>query len=154
MRTRRIVDYTYTNFAPLGDATLAVYFGICWPDTGMGELVMPAWSREAFGSTKHIPGSNRNDTHQMGMGPYRNSYNVWLESRAGFRALETLQQATGTLTLPRNICDLDGTEIDLFGTIYVQLADVGLKTVGGARNYLDGSVECLTSWELPNEEGD
>lgn len=148
VRTRRMTEYTFTNFE-------GVWFAI--QRTDESESRMPGWQQETFGTTKHIPGSNLNDTYFTGYGPLTISYSVWLESKSDYAALQALKQTSGTLTLPSNICAFapngsDAVEIDYFGVRYTKLSDVALMGISDVLLSLDGSVECITNWQWNREE--
>lgn len=151
MSDHSILDYTLTNYLADGE-TEPVYFGIYWEDPS--DLKMQGGRQDVFGRTRHIAGSDLNHTYFGGKGPVRWNYRIWLASRDDHERLEGFKQTYGTLTIPRNIAELPGTDIEREGIVYRVLENVALMDIDSVMIELPETVECVTYWQRNSRDGE
>ncbi|MGE3796856.1 MAG: hypothetical protein AB7G88_03365 [Thermomicrobiales bacterium] len=131
MTAPHLLEMTHTNFA-------GVHFAI---RSGTGNDVrLSGWSQPNIAPTRHIPGSDRSITFQMGRGPMVLSYSAEFQDRADYAAIQALIGTTGILQVPRRVCELaqtpavDGVrsveEVNYFGRIYTRVTEIILMDVG------------------------
>ena len=155
--TMNIEDYSYCRFSTDAEPDTVVGFAIYWPSDD--ELRMPAWSQEEYTNTIHIPGSNLNDTYFMGSGPLQNGYDIFLATIDEYNALKAMKAESGTLWLPKSICELTGyDEIYMFERTYVQVTECALMSLSGPSVVFGGdesaTIECSTSWQINGSDDD
>lgn len=121
----------YTGFG-------SVLFGIRANDE-TGDL--PEWASQGVLATRHVPGSNRNITQLLGMGPQTVTYRVFCETRGDYRALLALRQTTATLTVVANGTVAEGEYESIHGMGYLRIADVTLLDVTNPVFEIDQVVE-------------
>lgn len=117
---------------------------ILWPETS---LSMPDWEIAPVSNTRHIPGSNRNTTQLLGLGPSVLTHRLWLDTRDDYRALEALVQTTGSLVLFAEMTTAEETYLDIHGEGHAQFDDVLLKSLSGKEVFPDGTVETTAVFE-------
>lgn len=150
MSQPHILEQSLANFE-------GVYFGILNGGAG-DDLRMPGWSQDNISVTRHIPGSNRNVTFQMGRGPMTIAYRVHLATETDHAALQALVGDEGVLLVPKRICELPQTdpdangvravsEVDYFGRIYKRITEVKLMDAGSPQVGQDGTVETTLSFQ-------
>lgn len=117
---------------------------IMWPDTS---LSMPDWEPQPISNTRHIPGSNRNITQTLGLGPHRVTHRLWLDTHDDYRDLEALLQTEGTLVLFAEMTTAAGTHVDIHGEGHLQITSVLLASLSDRALFPDGTVEVTAVFE-------
>lgn len=96
---------------------------------GQGSAVINSWQQESVYAEEHIPGANDSDLFLLGLGPKMVTWRIETPTLDDYRALETLQQTAGVLRVPTGTSTELATEVDYFGDIYDEIADVTLLSV-------------------------
>lgn len=146
MATAHLLEQVHTNF---GGVPFAIRAG-----TGQ-DVRLPGWSQTNVSATRHIPGSGRSVTFQMGRGSMGVSYTIECQRREDYEALQDLVGSTGVLQIPRRVCELPQTQPDddgnqavkdvlYFGRVYTRITEIILMDVGqpmpGDGDYIETTV--------------
>lgn len=114
---------------------------------GQGAAIVNSWEQQAISSEEHVPGSNNTDLFLMGLGPKTATWRIETSSIDDYRALEALQQTSGTLRLPTGTSTEAATEVDYFGTIWDEIPDVTLMQLARPVVHMGGKVQAdATFW--------
>jgi hypothetical protein len=129
----------------------SIPFGILWPD---GELAMLDWQFQSFKTVRHVPGSNRNITQNLGKGPQTITYRLWIESMTDLLNLKERVLETDTLVLFASMTSAPDTYRDVHGEGYVYLDDVELTDLGQPSIFRDGDgnlvIEVDATFQRPS----
>jgi hypothetical protein len=120
-------------------------FDILWESN---EPALPGWEQQEYVNTVHVPGSDFNDTYFMGSGPLMRALRVVCADRAAYEALHALKRTAGVLRMPATLNELGAAvEVDYFGTIYAELADVTLIGLSDVRVWVHGEIEVTAQFQ-------
>jgi hypothetical protein len=129
-----------------------VGFRVLWD----GDLAdMLGWEQDAYSASQHIPGSNRNVTFLLGLGPLRRTLRVVCDTQSHYDNLRAMRQTEATLRVyaaMNDLNDADVTEVNLFGTAYAEITDVLLLSTQNVRKAVDGSVVCEATFQREEPE--
>ena len=118
--------------------------------SGSGSVIVSDFVRDSFTGTRHIPGSDTNDTFLMGRGPATVTWRIESPTLEDHQDLDALVQTTGTLRIPHGVTTAPHTESVFYGDVYDEIATVTLLTLGNLEIRNDGTVHAdatfLGSW--------
>lgn len=109
---------------------------------------LPIWDQRSYTNTIHVPGGNDNETFLMGLSELTVTYTLECDDAAAYATLAGLVQTSGTLRIPQTVAENIGSEVDYFGTIYTEYANVTLIGLSQPRIALDRSVQVEGTFQL------
>lgn len=130
-------------------------FRILW-ETGSDSTELPAWSRQSYVVTNHIPGSDITETDALGSGEWVRSYRAEVEDKYMLATLRGLQQSVGRLRVPaamNDLVDADVVEEMIAGDLYARIDNVFLKSVTDERISVNGTCSAMLTFTKEPADG-
>lgn len=130
-----------------GDTASPSAFGYFRAQRDAASGVYPDWEQELISTTRHIPGSSRNDTYISGFGLATLTLSVWFGDRDAYRKIRAMHGTTNTLRLLALFTSQDGPVQHILDNDYEEFADTTLIGIGRVLHQVGGRVETTLTFQ-------